>query len=74
MTQEELASYLNITYQTVSKWETNASHSYRYHITPHAYIIIISQQNDFLKVSMNWFFIKSSYAYIIYVAFISCSA
>ena len=27
MTQEQLASCLNVTFQTVSKWETGVSHS-----------------------------------------------
>lgn len=27
MTQEQLASRLNVTFQTVSKWETGVSHS-----------------------------------------------
>ena len=41
LTQEALAAALNISYQSVSKWESGISHRKRYHPKNHAYITTI---------------------------------
>ena len=47
LTQEALAAALNISYQSVSKWESGISHKKRYHPKNHAYITYQTQHDYF---------------------------
>ena len=47
LTQEALAAALNISYQSISKWEAGVSHRKRYHTKIHAYITYQTRHDYF---------------------------